>query len=116
MLALWIILSALGYVFMGGLVAGRYEAIERSKCGAAEHFDTYTWCGHSCITLWCAGPLWPLFLPAVFGVKAGFSTKDERLDRKHQREIKEAKHKAELAKFERMETEELNRQLEAAKR
>jgi hypothetical protein len=115
MLALWIVLSALAYCFMGGLVGGRYQAVESGKCAQSEHFG-YNWCGHSLFTIWFAAPLWPVFLPASLGLKAGMTTPEDRASRRHKREIAEAKHKAELAKLERQETEELNRQLEAAKR
>jgi hypothetical protein len=109
-----VIASILAYVVIGGAVGARHHAIASRTCNV-NHFSSY-WCTHVYVSVWLYGLLWPFALPATAGVLIGLSDRDNRTQRRHTRELAEAKHKAALAREARVADEELDRQLEAQRR
>lgn len=107
-----IILVAMAYAMVGGTAFARFQAIESSKCGHRDCWDSYNWCRHSCFALFAVGPLWPVAIPALIGMKAGGSTKETRDESRRARELAEADHKIVLAKKRAQETLELERVLD----
>lgn len=102
-----------GYTFIGSALFTRHHMIESRKCGYDGNHFGYNWCSHTYQSLWLFGVAWPAAIPVKGGQLLGGMDKAKRDEKRRSREIEEAKHQAELAKYKRIEDEELNRQLAA---
>lgn len=101
------IVVAMVYFFIGGLSCAKIGAIGAAKCSRRNHNADD--CGH----LWASGAslfLWPMIVPSFLGVNAGL-LRQNRDENRRARELVEAKHKAELARLKRIESDELDKQL-----
>lgn len=116
-----IVLKILGflfaYAFIGGISYARREpqAIKERGCTHKNHY-TGGWCSHTMASFWWYGVFWLPMLPVALGAKVGSSTSETRTQKRHARELDEARHQAELAKQKRIADAELDQQLAALTR
>lgn len=96
------ILIFIGYIMayfaVAGLSGARHHAIESSRCGSSDCWNSY-WCSHCVVSVWLAGIFWPIGVPTLLGIKAGGTSRETRTKNRRTRELEEAKHKQELAKI-----------------
>ena len=115
MIAFWIIFSLFAYIFIATLswnmAVSRAQSLYGNNHTPSNCYSEGGWCNHACADLWIRGIFWPFGLPVGLAkiIHTNFSP-SERRERKHIKELADAKHLLELEAIRTKEAEEVHRQ------